>query len=158
MIIGIDPGSTKLAVCLDERTEGRVSFYETKLPSPYRPQTCGLAAQWLRDIFSSLNTSVSCKAFLEAPIMVRNTQSTLKQAMVSGAIQATLDDLGIDVYLVPVTQWKKEIIGKGNASKAEVSEWVEKKYPKLKGESQDMKDSFCLYLYGQSVVERAESV
>ena len=81
-------------------------------------------------------------------------KSTMVQAFVSGAVQAVLYDLGIGVHLVPVGTWKKATVGKGNATKAEVKQWVEMKYPTLKGEGQDILDAAALADYGHQVLDR----
>lgn len=94
---------------------------------------------------------------LEAPTVARGgAGSTIPQAMASGALQAGLAayiPTPVDLVMVPV--WKKSVLSKGNASKAEIAQWVRLNHPDVyklmvndkNKVDQDMCDAFCIYLY-----------
>ncbi len=95
-------------------------------------------------IFMAHNTV----AFIEEPLMAgpRNIRTALQMAQVAGALMTAMPS-----YLVPVTTWKKEIVGKGNAKKEEVAEWLKERPEYVHtGGSQDLVDATCIRLYGES--------
>lgn len=85
-------------------------------------------------------------AFIEEPLMAgpRNIRTALHMAQVAGALMTTVNS-----YLVPVTSWKKEVVGKGNASKEEVATYYNKTYPGKELTSQDHIDATCIRIYGE---------
>jgi Holliday junction resolvasome RuvABC endonuclease subunit len=92
------------------------------------------------------------QVFVEAPLVGRGgVSSTLPQAYVSGALQGALWSRGANVSLVNVSRWKKVVIGKGNATKANVAEAVRLRWPDLyrrtKGDA-DCIDAVAIALYG----------
>lgn len=92
----------------------------------------------------------SWTCFIEEPVVagVRNLRTTIQIAQISGLVMAIVDE----AFLVPVSTWKKEVVGKGNASKAEVAAWLESNdsrlYAKVK-DNQDHIDATCIRLYGE---------
>lgn len=87
-------------------------------------------------------------AFVEEPVVAgaRNLRTSLRIAQISGAVLSAING-----ELVPVSTWKKAIVGKGNAKKEEVKAWL-KTQPEydMAFSSQDWIDATCLRLYGQS--------
>ncbi len=60
---------------------------------------------------------------------------------------------------VNVMAWKKDIVGKGNASKDEVAAWLEVHHPDYYEQchgDQNLVDATCVALYGRLVMDRAE--
>ncbi len=106
--------------------------------------------------------SVISLAFIEAPLVGRGgVRSTLVQAYVNGAVQGMLAEDGWAVHLVPVGTWKKEVVGKGNATKEEVAEWAAARKTGVVTESkndQDVIDALALCDYGRAVAFRAEEI
>jgi len=100
--------------------------------------------------FSDNKTIVFC----EEPLVAgkRNLRTALQMAQVAGAIM-----LAHPTYLVPVSTWKKEVVGKGNASKDEVHEFLKDKpgYSYAEG-SQDLIDATCIRMYGERMVAKAQ--
>ena len=87
-------------------------------------------------------------AYIEEPVVAgaRNLRTSLRIAQISGAVLSAVNG-----ELVPVSTWKKEVVGKGNAKKEEIREWL-KTQPEYKyaSSSQDWIDATCLRLYGES--------
>lgn len=62
-----------------------------------------------------------------------------------------------EAYSVEVGTWKKQVVGKGNATKEEVSTWLEvdhSAYSALCGDDQNLRDAACIALYGRAVLDR----
>lgn len=157
MIIGIDPASTKIAVMYFDGVE--YFWDEVKLPSPYTPANTHKASVWLYESIVSHCPPGQQTAFVEAPVVARGAvQGTIKQAMVSGAIQSTLLRSGIDTHLVSISAWKKLVVGKGNAPKEDVKAMMLAKYPFLKGASQDVMDAMGITQYGIVTMKKASNL
>ena len=63
---------------------------------------------------------------------------------------------GPNVYPVEVSTWKKETTGRGNATKDDVSRWLEEHHPlysALCGD-QNLIDAACIAVYGRAVLGR----
>lgn len=93
-------------------------------------------------------------AYLEAPVVAgaRNIQSTVKQAMVSGAVQAAFSQAGFTVQLVPISTWKMVVVGHGGSSKADVARSVRGRWPVIANAAdgdQDIIDAAAVCLYGE---------
>ena len=54
----------------------------------------------------------------------------------------------VSVVLVTIGDWKKVVLGKGNATKDEVMEWAVQSYPHLDGITQDEADALAIASYG----------
>jgi Holliday junction resolvasome RuvABC endonuclease subunit len=70
---------------------------------------------------------------LESPIVgaTGNLQTTIKLAMVAGAVMAYLVEQNLPVILVPPGTWKKTAVGNGAASKEEVRTWACATWPHM---------------------------
>lgn len=103
--------------------------------------------QHIYDSMSERFTGCGYYAFVEEPVVAgaRNLRTSLRIAQISGAVLAAVPG-----ELVPVPRWKKEVVGKGNATKEEVREWLESQ-PGYENplSSQDHVDATCLRFYGQ---------
>lgn len=95
-------------------------------------------------------------AQIESPLLGnRNIQTTIKQSLVNGAIQAALRGMGVPVLMVQPTSWKLAALGRGNLSKDEVRESVHRLFPvsiKACGDDQDKLDSFAIYIMAYDMV------
>lgn len=91
-------------------------------------------------------------AYIEEPVVAgaRNLRTSLQIAQIAGVIMARVASF----TLVPVSSWKKEIIGRGNAKKEDVAEWLRTKRPDLYERTagiQDRIDANCIRLYGERI-------
>ena len=98
------------------------------------------------------------KGYIEEPVVAgaRNLRVSLQIAQISGALLATGSG-----RLVPVTSWKKLIVGKGNANKAYVADWFEANHPdayKLIKGKQDHIDASCIQMYAEKIYSESEKL
>ena len=59
-------------------------------------------------------------AAVESAIFIQNPKATISIASVVGVVRFVCDLLEIDCCFVDNTKWKKDVVGKGNASKKEI--------------------------------------
>ena len=159
-IIGVDPSSRKLAaVIASPEAESKVRTAVKALPQD-KPTACLMAFEWLRALVESLDGDVY--VFIELPVFGRGGPgSTIPQAQVNGALLAGGHRAGASVNLVNNARVKKEIVGKGNATKDDIRDWVRESWPALYEEiesDQDLCDSAMIYRYGCEVVEHREKI
>jgi Holliday junction resolvasome RuvABC endonuclease subunit len=102
---------------------------------------------------------------IEEPLLglSRNIQTALKIGRTCGVLMGVLASVGMErgVYLVPVSEWKAEVIGHGGSDKQRVRTWLDKNKPKVAsicGDDQDLRDAACLALYGQRLLGRVDAV
>lgn len=108
-------------------------------------------------------------AFPEKPIFWRGGRSTIPLCEVSGGLIAGLWSGGaISVVQAMNTQWKLDVVGKGNASKPEIAKGLKKVWPSMYEyiashhttgvrkpvPDQDLIDSSCINIYGHQIVSR----
>ena len=97
--------------------------------------------------------------FVEEPVVagVRNLRSTILIAQTVGMVLTS----PAQVYLVPVSSWKKVTVGKGNAKKEEVASWLVNNHPdyaELCGNDQDLVDAGAINIYGRQILGSLGSV
>jgi len=101
--------------------------------------------------------------FIEEPLVGRGVRSSLQLAQMAGALIYSLGqrNLGAFTELVPVSRWKGRTVGKGNASKEDVKDWLKSTHPGYAaacGDSQDLIDATCIALYGAEIVAQSRSL
>jgi Holliday junction resolvasome RuvABC endonuclease subunit len=136
-VIGVDLGVRSVHVSTSTNASS-ISVAKSN-----RGQELRLLALQFQSIFCVRDTV----AFIEEPLMAgpRNIRTALHLAQVAGALMTTVPS-----YFVPVTTWKKEIVGKGNAKKEEVAEFLRTHQDFIHvRESQDLIDATCIRLYGE---------
>lgn len=104
---------------------------------------------------------MSLRMCMEDPfIHHKHKSSVIPMAMTAGAIAA-----GVSLYVgdehademlmrVPPPEWKKAVIGKGNAKKEEIRSWVfenTNEHVRKKLSNQDLVDAYCLSLYRKGI-------
>lgn len=152
MIWGLDPASKKIAMFTDD--EGQVHAHLFEVPRSDRNlELKALRTQMELILKYDPNPVIYC----EEPVVAgaRNLRSTILVAESVGVVLC----LNAKVHLVPVSSWKKATVGKGNASKEEVSEWLRREHPGYAGycrdarerDSQDLTDAAAIYLYGRAM-------
>lgn len=127
-IWGVDPSSAKLAVVVGEGTNTR--FYVKRLPGgpDKRPLACAEAYKF--GVMLAERYPDTALVGLERPIVAAKALvGVIPQAMISGAFQAALSMAGIPVDLIDISLWKKSTTSYGNASKEEVSQFIQENYP-----------------------------
>jgi len=97
---------------------------------------------------------------IEAPVLARfNPQTTIKQAMVNGAIQVGLNVPEIEALIaVPPATWKKSVLGKGNLDKPGIAAAAVQLEPRVLslGGDQDLIDAWCICRHAALLWQRTE--
>tara|TARA_R110000824_G_scaffold74443_5_gene189246 strand:- start:12380 stop:12838 length:459 start_codon:yes stop_codon:yes gene_type:complete len=87
-------------------------------------------------------------AAIEAAIFIQNPKTTIAIAHVVGAAWGFLLNAGISATLIDNRQWKKVVLGKGNASKEDIKRFAEDKWGDWFPE-QDYADAACIALWNK---------
>lgn len=162
VVIGIDPSSRKLAAVISViGDEKNVEIITKPLPQD-KPTSCLLAFEWARVLVEKHSPRGDVYAFIELPVLGRGGPgSTIPQAQVNGALLAGLQMAGAIVTPVNNSRVKKEVIGRGNANKDDIRQWVHDTwndlYVKIE-KDQDLCDSAMIYQYGSQVVGRRDKI
>lgn len=167
-VIGIDPNSHGFhaaIVNIEDGEEDEVVLRQFKTrASEYRLWSGVLAFinQKATEVLTGIGLN-DAAVFIEEPLVAgaRNLRSSLKLAQAVGALVAGATEYTDHVYLIPVSTWKKGVVGTGNASKDEVALWLNRVYPNYAAQcdgSQDFIDACCIARYGIGVVTDAEAL
>lgn len=148
--LGVDYGSHRVAVVHSHSGLTRM----LALPSDDPIINRQLIAEWL---YGHVLITKPGIVAVESPIvgMSRNLQTGLNLAMMAGALSAAAGAAGAKVVLVAPSSWKKQVMGRGNASKDEVAQWLEREQPLRYTRchsDQDLIDATCISLYAASLL------
>lgn len=93
------------------------------------------------------------QVFVEEPPLAgtKNVRTALQLSQVCGAVVAASP---AKTYLVPVSSWKAEVIGRGGADKQAVAAWLAEHHPdwhRHANGDQNVVDAICLALYGKKL-------
>jgi Holliday junction resolvasome RuvABC endonuclease subunit len=141
-IVGVDIGVRHIAIARITNGDLYTKFYET--PKTHRWDELNNLRDALEDYVEPGDT-----LWVEEPPLAgsRNVRILIQLNQTAGALMIT----SAPAYFVPVSSWKKLIIGKGNSSKEEVSEFLQSKFSRFfkqcKG-NQNLVDATCIALYG----------
>jgi len=154
-IWGIDPASKKIAMFTGDKS-GRCIIQAELAVVPKTNRNDELLAL-RRQMEFVMGPSTDQVIYCEEPVVAgaRNLRSTILIAETVGMILA----LNARVHLVPVSSWKKGTVGKGNATKDQVTEWLREEHPEYAGycrdtkwrENQDLRDAAAIYIYGRGL-------
>lgn len=101
-----------------------------------------------RSAFSTLPKGA--RVFCEEPISLQNGETTRILGLAAGAIWAAHLYYDLFWFWVNISTWKREVIGKGNASKADVAAYWNKQG--IYCESQDEYDARTIARYGEKAI------
>lgn len=161
-VIGIDPSSRKVAlVGVHENEWFRKSWEAPRKEKSRSAILSGFVTPFTNYIRELTDEDDVVWMFVEDPVVgVGGPRPTIVQAQVQGLVLGLARYAGANgAYSVNVQTWKKDVVGNGNSSKAEVAEWLAERHPSLSelaGEDQDFVDAACIALYGVAVIERGE--
>lgn len=148
-VIGIDPSSKKLAFCITYPGSEKYPELHTKRLPEGILQATGAAFE---EAFLCFREFPDAAVYMEEPVVGRNMRSTIVQAQVGGAVMAAADRAGLPYFeLVNNSHWKKEVLGKGNAKKPDITAWLEENWREaytLAQKDQDLIDASCINRYG----------
>jgi Holliday junction resolvasome RuvABC endonuclease subunit len=153
--LGIDPAASKVAYVAIYENEYLLEFH--KQIGKSGGEACSSATKitkaFVDKIIDKWPNHIDIEAWVESPIVGRGgVRSTMVQCYTSGAIQGALYDAGILAQSANVSSWKKRVVGKGNATKPEVADFLRLRWPSIFSEAagnQDIIDAACIALYGQ---------
>lgn len=156
VVVGVDPSSRKLAAIIGGvQADVSAVTYEIKALPQDKPHACLIAYQWAEALVTD-QPGREVYVAVELPVFGRGGPgSTIPQAQINGALLAGVTAAGGEVLLVNNARAKKQIVGKGNASKEEIRQWVEREWPGLFtviGEDQDLCDATMIWQYGVAAV------
>ena len=141
--IGVDVGVRHIAIA---RLDGNGKFmtYLYEVPKTNRWDELNR----LRDLLDTY-VNLSDTVWIEEPPLagMRNVRTVVQLNQTAGALMINPGRS----YFVPVAKWKKHVVGKGNATKDEVAEFLKKSFPNLYKQcdgDQNLIDATCIALYG----------
>jgi len=104
-----------------------------------------------------LNDMVTVQAAVEAAIYIQNPKATIAIASVSGLARFACFVHGVECEFIDNTKWKRDILGKGNASKVEIKEFAMTKWGNENFSEQDFADAACIALWKKRRNENEKS-
>jgi Holliday junction resolvasome RuvABC endonuclease subunit len=160
-LIGIDLGVHKIAMALFINNElADAISWEAPYNIPRDRQLrelAGVAYDW------GLGHDAD-QIWVEEPLMGNNHKYSLAISELKGAVLSHLNVLrsrGCDIRTVNVSSWKREVVGKGNATKEQVSNYIDATHPDYApfcDGDQDRIDACCVGLYGLRISARADGL
>lgn len=149
-VVGIDCGVRQVALYVLDEDLTSPGDHILEVGKCYR----GEELYHLRDMLQSdlENNWKPDRVYIEDAIVAgaRNLRTSIQLAQTVGMVLS----LGYQGSLVPVSSWKKQVIGNGNAKKEDVAAW----YADFTGQqsrSQDIADAAAIAHYGQHLLEVA---
>lgn len=156
VFIGIDPASTKIAFTALYRDTYMVEVHKRLGKSG--GQSCASAWHLTKQFLESVRVAypdTKIVATIESAVVGRGgIRTTMVQCYTAGAIMGALYDEGIVTQIANVSSWKKRVVGRGNATKEDVSKWLRLRRSDLFATAsgdQDLVDSACIAIYGKQV-------
>jgi Holliday junction resolvasome RuvABC endonuclease subunit len=147
MIWGIDIGvRTAHAFGITENRDECTPYSIVLTKGRTRYEELRHITQTLRDVIMSQDL-----VFVEEPPMAgpMNKRTFGQLSMTAGAILSATSAQG---YVVPVSSWKKVVVGNGSADKVRVASWLAEHYPgyaqQCRGD-QNLMDAACIAIYGR---------
>jgi Holliday junction resolvasome RuvABC endonuclease subunit len=157
---GIDPSSRKIAVVLITPKDTIVtSTFHSGSSSDKFKRYASLYNRMLTDTDLG-HAAMTGKAtiYLEAPILTKmgGPKSLIPQAQASGVVYGVAAHHDIPVVEVDQAHWKKVVIGRGNANKQDISDWLRANHEDWWNDchgDQDLMDATCIAIYG-TIIEK----
>ena len=151
MIVGLDTAANRLHAVLDNDATWSVGPLKgkdwDKVPDDRRAELTKQAKRF----FESLPPGTH--VFCEDNIALRNPKTNILLAKTTGAVWQAAQDFDLFWHWVPISTWKMEVVGNGNASKEDV-----KTHAELLGfynDVEDFNDAFCIRQYGAQRLAKA---
>lgn len=149
IIAGVDCGGRKVAVSLFHDGE-LLRVDDLEVSRSTRPLELRTLAEFAARYFQIANF-----VYVEEPVVGPGIRASLQVAQTAGAVMSRVPRHG---DWVPVTSWKKEVIGRGNVGKVDVAKWLRSSHPTYAdqcGRNQDRIDAVCIGLYGERIAKRS---
>ncbi|MGB4950998.1 MAG: hypothetical protein WBO55_10240 [Rhizobiaceae bacterium] len=154
LIIGIDPSSRKMAYIASPLTGPAVWKHVLLLPPKKETVTCMMAYRYTYRLISDYQKKgYDVRVFVERAVGAGGGGfgSLIPQVEAVGAVMAACGMLNVPVTKVQNSKWKKEVCGKGNATKGEIKAWCGEYWRlayDLAAGDQDVLDAACINRWG----------
>jgi Holliday junction resolvasome RuvABC endonuclease subunit len=157
--IGIDPSSLKLVAViapLDASVSDTIVLTRPLTGSDI-VHRAHQAKKWVAEVLTVAweHGAEDVNVGVEAPVLGRGgARATITQSIVHGALVAEFADYeGVTVWQVNNQQWKKRVVGIGNASKDQIERWAKTNHPEYVRRTrrpqgkpdQDAIDALCIW-------------
>lgn len=109
---------------------------------------------WLTIVLEDEMLDHNCFGWVETPPYVRNHKVTTLLSGTYGVVMCTLAYQGFLVEGARVQEWKKEVVGAGNASKDDVGVAVRNEWEVDGDITEDEADALAIMTYGIKVLRR----
>ena len=150
---GVDLGLRKVHV-FAVHDDDRIELFDVNLKRGARRDS------ELKEIYIKVSeyfSGTTAPFFIEEPVVAgaRNIRVSLGIAQTAGAVAVAFRGAA---YFVPVSTWKSRTVGKGNATKDQVKEWLSKEYVSYSvacegtNSPQDYADAACVAIYGNQML------
>lgn len=155
---GVDIGTRKIAV-VGVRGKGKVVIglelpLEKVKKTPLMPRLVTAETGLAPILRNAADVGVDSFVYVERPIGGMNLNVTIALAQVQAAAMlggASAFGMGF-VNEVIASEWKKRVIGRGNANKQDIADYCKRQG--LDFESQDLCDAYCIALFGYYEIKR----
>ena len=161
-LIGIDLGIHKVALSVFTEGEAGFTLYVTEAFETDAQERDLQLMELGAFCYDTAHFHDADSVWIEKPILGNNRKYSLQLAETYGAVLCDLGMLrvanGLDTRSVDNLVWKKEVVGKGNASKDDIRNYIHDVHPAYAafcGDDQDRYDACCVGLYGLGVLDRA---
>lgn len=157
IIAGVDLGGRKIAISMYQNQ----TFWCVKTISV--PKTDRATELWELAAWAEMILKPADLVVIEEPLIGRGVRSSLQLAQTAGAVLSRLGETATHTRtaFVEVSTWKKEIVGRGNVTKEEVRNWLEREHPAYAtqcGADQDRIDATCIGLYAVRLHQRSQEL
>jgi Holliday junction resolvasome RuvABC endonuclease subunit len=152
-VMGVDLGIHKVALFLWDGDYPHAVAWVAD-PGFSRATQLHYLAGYVHDIARTFDVS---QVWIEDTLVGNNVKYSIQLTEVRGAVMAALASQ-VDVQLVNVGTWKKDVVGDGHANKDAVKHYIHVThgaYAPLCVDDQDLYDACCIALYGRQINERA---
>ena len=146
MYLGIDCSTKAIhAIVLDEQENIIEQYKWHSTEKDFVDRFPEILEKFRSNLSTISNTDL---AMVEAAIYIQNPRTTLSIAYVVGSVWSFLSSANIRTQLVDNRRWKKDILSKGNAKKADIKKYAVEKWGDVFNE-QDFADAACIALWGK---------
>lgn len=162
-VMGVDLSSRSLACYWFGNDQGPDGAVKLKIPDKVKDRQ-QIASGLFHEAWDRFHMGPATVVYIEEPVVAgaRNIRSSLLIAQICGVMMGVCASVGIkEVYLVPVSSWKKEVVGNGAADKQRVHAWIDQNHPEIAalcGGDQDLYDAACVAIYGQRSLSRVDGI
>lgn len=147
--IGIDYGTRKVAVAVIAQDFTLRALDDLVLTQTERYNELRVLSAFVHEVVAPY--AHSANAVIESAILgaSMNAQTLVNLGYTAGAMCVTLINQQITSQFVASATWKKEVIGRGNATKEEVAAWARTVWPDAPIKTQDMADALAMAVYAR---------